>query len=99
MGLNAFYGWVKEDFNYQEDGFIPSPLKLPLSGNHWGIGAWLGGTVKFNRFSIEPFIGGGYQRFNVDGDAMWLTTTTNLLEMELSKKTWSIGGGFSIKFN
>jgi hypothetical protein len=96
MGLDAFYGWLSEDFNYRENS--PILLKLPLNGNHFGIGAWLGSTVKFNQLSIEPFVGGGYQRFNVDGDAIW-PANTSILEMELSKKTWSIGGGFSIKFN
>jgi hypothetical protein len=96
MGLNAYYGWLSEDFNYREGS--PNLVKLPLDGNHYGFTAWLGGTVKLDRFSVEPFIGGGYQKFSVSGNTLW-PTNTSALEMELSKKMWSLGGGFSIKFN
>jgi len=103
MGLNCFYGWVKEDFDFNMDVSAP-PLPLvsfisdaSLDGYHWGIGASLGGRVKFNRFSFEPFIGGGYENLNLDGDGFdgFLDAP---VEWDKTRKEWLIGGGFSIKF-
>jgi hypothetical protein len=98
MGLNFFYGWVKEDFTFDlaPTFGLSSVQKSSLDGDHWGIGASLGATVKFPGFSLEPFVSGGYQKFDVDGDGFG--TSWGLLEMDRLKKEWSIGGGFSIKF-
>ena len=98
MGLNFFYGWVKEDFEYNRMLAINN---TSLDGYHWGIGASLGGTVKFQRFSVEPFIGGGYQNMKLkgDGDISVYGPLGSVLEGDKTRKEWSIGGGFSIKFN
>jgi hypothetical protein len=99
MGLSFFYGWVKEDlkFIYNNSGPFSYTDKISLDGTHWGIGASLGGTVKFQQFSFEPFIGGGYQKLNLNGDG-FDSGTPALLEMDKTRKEWLIGGGLSIKF-
>jgi len=97
MGLNFFYGCVKEDFRFTYVDTFPSSLseKISLDGSRWGIGASLGATVKVQRFSIEPFVGGGYQKLNLSGDG---DRSGLLLDMDKLKKEWSVGGGFSVKF-
>ena len=97
MGLNFFYGWVKEDFRFTYVDTSPSSLseKISLDGSRWGIAASLGAMVKFERFSLEPFLGGGYQKLNLNGDG---DRSGLLLDMDKLKKEWSVGGGLSIKF-
>jgi hypothetical protein len=109
MGINLFYGWVKESFNASKLGMTILPLptnfydSISLDGYHWGIALSLGSTVKFQRFTIEPFFGLGYQALNLDGDGYRSATQVRLgfdrlLEMDKLMKDWSIGGGVSIKF-
>ena len=104
MGLNFFYGWVSEDFTFTYSNSLPFQYNddISLNGSHWGIGASIGGTVKFQRFTIEPFINGGWQKLNLKGDGERNTIgvgINNLWEMDKLRKEWFIGGGFSIKFN
>jgi hypothetical protein len=96
MGLNFFYGWVNEDLKFNSN-MITATEKLSLDGSRWGIGASLGATVKVQRFSIEPFIGGGYQKLDLEGDGI-RTGFSFLSEVDKLKKEWSIGGGFSVKY-
>jgi hypothetical protein len=98
MGLNFFYGWVKEEYN--STTYIFSD-KINLDGSRWGIGASLGGTIKFNRFILEPFLGGGYQAIRLSGDGSNPVYLGGPLayDMERSRRQWSIATGFSIKFN
>jgi hypothetical protein len=107
MGINLFYGWVKENFNASYTG---SPIflfprrfedSISLNGSHWGIGLSLGSTVKFQRYNIEPFFNLGYQKQDLNGDGDRITNLpfyNRSLEMDKLMKDWSIGGGFSIKF-
>lgn len=103
IGMNFFYGWVKEDFKIN---FISSAFnyndKISLDGNRCGIGASMGATVKLERFSFEPFLGGSYQKLNLNGDGFstwpfWGVPVSGY-EMDKLKKEWSIGGGLSIRF-
>lgn len=101
MGMSFFYGWVKEDFS---DGYSNSSGgnysdKISLNGYRWGIGASLGGTVKFQQFSLEPFIGGGYQQLKLNGNGDTNISYINFYDMSKRRNEWSIGGGLSIKFN
>jgi hypothetical protein len=101
MGFDFFYGWVSEDYKFTWPGVVLID-SFPLDGHRWGIGAFLGGTVKFQRFSLEPFINAGYQKLDLKGDGDRTAPSGaifNLLEMDKLRKEWSIGGGFSIKFN
>lgn len=53
--------------------------------------------MKFERFSIEPFVGGGYQKLKLNGDG-FETSTPCFIETDKLKKEWFVGGGLSIKF-
>jgi hypothetical protein len=110
MGLNFFYGWVKEDFKYDfetpgsdMDFYMRINSNTSLDGCHYGIGAWMGGTMKFERFSVEPFFGGGYQKLKMTGDGSITNifdygNAPHILDEDKARKEWSIGGGISIKF-
>jgi hypothetical protein len=100
MGLSIFYGYVKEDFTFNfNDGIVPTEDNTSLDGHHLGIGASMGATIKVQRVILEPFIGGGYHKLDIDGDGFSTSTTSgSLLEMEKLREYWSIGGGLSIKF-
>jgi hypothetical protein len=103
MGLNFFYGWVDEDYKLNTSpsgGGNPHLNKNSVDGSHWGIGGSIGGTVKFRQFSLEPFLGAGYQKLNLDGGGTQTGPTIPLrfYEMEKTRKDWSICGGVSIKF-
>ncbi len=95
MGVNVFYGWAKEDFSADVISLFE---RQSIDGYHWGIGASLGGTVKFQRFSVEPFIGGGYQKWDLDGRSFANLGPVAFLNMDKMRQQWSIGGGLSIKF-
>jgi hypothetical protein len=73
LGLNGFYGWMREDYEYCFNGLGGAPANFDnenstLNGSHWGIGASLGGTIKFKPITVEPFINGGWQQIKLDGD-------------------------------
>jgi hypothetical protein len=101
MGLNFFYGWVREDFKYTRYDLLGLAYTddISLDGSHWGIGASLGGTIKIPPITLEPFVNGGWQKLDLKGDGERTGTINNLWEMDKLRKEWSIGGGFSIKFN
>lgn len=100
MGLQPFYGWVREDFS---DTYIGGVLYLEkdisLTGYHWGIGGSLGGSVQFGSFTIEPFFNVGWQQLDLDGDGARTGTANDLWGMELSRSEWYIGGGCSFLFD
>jgi len=99
MGLNFFYGWVREDFKFSYGSSYTDDITP--DGSHWGIGASLGGTIKILPITLEPFINGGWQKLSLNGDGERTLSTgaiNNLWEMDKLRKEWSIGGGFSIKF-
>jgi hypothetical protein len=109
MGINLFYGWVKENFDASYTGltFLPLPNRfndsISLSGSHWGVALSLGGTVKFQQFTIEPFLNVGYQKQDLNGDGERIASPApgvfnRSLEMDKLMKDWFIGGGFSIKY-
>jgi len=100
MGLGFFYGWVEEDYEltHRTLGFTDD---ISLNGSHWGIGASIGGSVKFQRFTLEPFVNAGYQEFNLDGDgdSVGGGVITDFYEMDKIRREWSIGGGLSVLFD
>jgi hypothetical protein len=103
IGLSFFYGWVKEDYNFAyTETFIPGDnytLETSLDGHHWGINASMGSTFRLQRFSIEPFLGGGYRKISLKGDGYETFTTGYLdIDMDKSKEEWLMGGGLSILF-
>ena len=102
MGLNFFYAWGKAEFNYSEVNTAPSGFfyNTSFDGSRWGIGGWLGGTVKLERFSLEPFLGGGYQKTKGSwaGPGAGSGMGPFFLDINGVRNEWFIGGGFSIKF-
>lgn len=103
MGLGFFYGWVKEDFVFTYTTSSPSESTedISLYGSHWGIGVALGGSVTFQRITLEPFLNAGYQELNLagDGDRVAGGVITGLYEMDKIRREWFIGGGFSVLFD
>ena len=100
MGFTIFYSWVREDFEFNYSDIINSVNyidRVSLDGPRRGISASVGGTVKFQRFSLEPFVTGGYQRFDLAGDGINIIFNERI-EMDRSRKEWFIGGGLSILF-
>jgi hypothetical protein len=104
MGLAPFFGWVRQDFKFSQ---LTSALTgytddVSTDGYHWGIGASLGGTIKFKPITLEPFINFGYQQLHLkgDGDSVDLSgALTNLYDMSKDRDEWSIGGGLSVLFD
>src|SRR4030042_118389 len=101
MGLVPFYGWVKEDYTFK---YCTSYIdKTALHGDHWGIGASLGGTITLKPITLEPFINFNYQQLKLDDDGGERIdsagTVLNLFEMDSTRNEWSIGGGVSILFD
>ncbi|MGZ3493679.1 MAG: hypothetical protein ACXWM6_03160, partial [Thermodesulfobacteriota bacterium] len=95
-GLEFFYGRVTKDYE--------SPWGWPetesVDGPHWGMKVSVGGTVRFEKFSVEPFLGVGYQKWNLDGTGSIsaLNVLGNFTRMNEERKEWFTGGGFSVKF-
>jgi len=99
LGLNVFYGWVNEGYRFRESvvPFGGTLEHISVDGSNWGATVSLGGTVKLSRFSIEPFVSGGYRMLDLHGENGFRTTDL-VLSMDKLKEEWSIGGGFSIKY-
>jgi hypothetical protein len=100
MGLNPFYGWVvTHDFQQAVVGSFTDDISA--DGYSWGINTSLGGTVKFPRLALEPFINVGYRSLKLKGDGPKRSVTgvtTGLWEIEQNRSEWYIGGGFSVLF-
>ena len=103
MGLEPFYGWVREDFTYSLGSPAPAFTDdTSLNGSHWGIGGSVGASVQFDGFTMEPFINGGWQQIDLDGNGSEITSTGviwYLREMSLSRSEWYIGGGCSFLYD
>jgi hypothetical protein len=98
MGLEPFYGWVREDFSNTTVAFpAPSIEDVSLDGYRWGIGASLGGSVKFKQLTLEPFVNAGYQEMKLNGDGSEVVRALIMDVTELQRQ-WYIGGGFSVLF-
>ncbi len=108
-GLSIFYGWVSEEYDFDGGvdisglGSASSLINngISLDGNRWGIEASLGASWVCDRVTIEPFINGGYQRVNLDGDEDWSLLGIDVLAFDVDKEKdeWFVGGGFSLLFN
>ena len=97
MGLTPFLGWMREDFAYSDAGFFYNSDAISLDVWRWGIGGSLGGSIRFNSFTMEPFFNVGYQEYNLSGDgaSTFLGTLFNLTDMDLTRQEWYVGGGIS----
>ncbi len=99
LGLNVFYGWVNESYRFRESfgPVISTTERISIGGSDWGALVSLGGTVKFSRFSLEPFVSGGYRRLDLEGENGFRSIGFSL-SMDKLREEWSLGGGFSIKY-
>jgi len=95
-GFEFFYGKVTKDYE-SPSGW---PETESVDGPHWGMKVSLGGTVRFEKFSVEPFLGIGYQKWNLDGTGSIsaLNVLGNFTRMNEERKEWFTGTGFSLKF-
>ncbi|MBW1813670.1 MAG: autotransporter outer membrane beta-barrel domain-containing protein [Deltaproteobacteria bacterium] len=94
-GLNCFYGWA--DWDYKND-WMSGAIKesVSMDGDLWGIGLTLGGTIKIDPMTIEPFIGFAYQETNLDGDGDLLGVID--IEGDHERNQWLVTTGLSILF-
>lgn len=103
IGINGFYGWVREDLEYTYTTSAPyfDRYDISLDGSHWGIGVSVGGSMRFQRLTVEPFIVAGYEELALygDGDQEPIVGVISLYEMDLTRRAWFIGGGFSVLFD
>jgi hypothetical protein len=103
-GLNVFFGWVNWKGELNEYDFTGDWYSTQASGNgfHWGIVGSLGATVHIvPGFTMEPFVTGGYQHLDLDGDGEGIDTGAldELHEEESTRGEWHIGGGVSVLFD
>ncbi len=102
MGLDFFFGWVREDYEAYNPLSLPATADdISLDGSHWGIGGSVGAALKFQRLTLEPFVSAGYQVLDLDGDGTAAAAGTVILltDMEKQMSAWYIGGGFSVLFD
>jgi hypothetical protein len=106
MGLSFFYGWVGENFVFTQSNNTPPggnyTNDIDLNGYHWGIGGTLGGSVKFQQFTMEPFFNVGYQELNLNGGGGSVPIDGSYFDpwaMDLSRSEWYIGGGCSFLYD
>jgi hypothetical protein len=100
MGLNPFYGWIPvHDFKQIASAVVADDIST--DGHSWGISASVGGTLKFSRLQLEPFISGGYQSLTLNGDGPQRIggVTVGLWELDQDRSAWYVGGGFSILYD
>ena len=105
MGLSGFFGWAAEDqqeeYFHDDVGVDQYLTDYATDGFHWGIGASLGATMRFAQFAFEPFVNGGYQRLDLEGDGGFYDAGVldALLKRNESRSEWYVGGGMSILFD
>jgi hypothetical protein len=97
MGINAFFGWLNEDYSNTRMGIFPIFEDASLKGHRWGIGGSLGATVRvFKGLALEPFLAAGYQETMLDGNGT--TTSIGIARIDMDKTTqeWFTAAGLSI---
>jgi hypothetical protein len=101
LGMNFFYGWVREDYAYNTINLFGGPFieDVSLDGSHWGFGASMGTAVKLQHLTLEPFVGFGYQQINLKGDGLTSFFPTGKIEMDKATDEWLIGTGVSVQFD
>jgi hypothetical protein len=103
-GLNIFYGWVSAKNNelYRDDAGNVVITDSTSYGYHWGVGLSVGGTIRFNSITLEPFVNGGYQQLHLKGDGERVDSSFGLYELydeKLTRNQWFIGTGFSVLYD
>jgi hypothetical protein len=106
MGLGFFYGWVTEDFEFSMNEPFSDLFSddISLNGHHWGVGISLGGTVRLQRVTLEPFINAGYQEINLNGDGSRVgveggVRVNDRWDINKARREVFVGGGVSVLFD
>jgi hypothetical protein len=101
-GTNGFYGRMKLKTSYPySDLFGADEERWTSTGYHWGLNAYIGSTIMLNSVSLEPFINGGYQQYDLDGDGEYFSNGSWVFDydtVDYSQDKWFVGGGFSVLF-
>jgi hypothetical protein len=102
MGLEGFYGWATQDLTFSV--FSPpdtETVDISSHGSHWGIGASLGGSIRFKPVTLEPFVNAGYQSLDLSGDGGGFDNgvLTATFDRDDTRNQWYVGGGLSILFD
>jgi hypothetical protein len=98
-GLDLFYGWVNQEQGRTSSG--SSYLRnttTPIDGHHWSIGASLGGTVRFKRITLEPFVNAGYQVLDITGDGTRVSNgaLSDLTDYDENRQEWLVNAGVAL---
>ena len=103
-GFNAFYGWVKQGYNYDfHNSAAPgnAAFDTSLKGKHWGLGASLGLSMLAGATTFEPYIAGGLERCDLSGNGTSLSNgavTRLITDSALKKHVLSIGAGIALRY-
>jgi hypothetical protein len=103
-GFNAFYGWVKQGYNYDfHNSAVPgtAAFDTSLKGKHWGLGASLGLSMLAGATTFEPYIAGGLERYNLSGDGVSLSNgavTRLITDSALKRNVLSIVAGIALRY-
>ncbi|HTZ18654.1 MAG TPA: hypothetical protein VMB78_09490 [Dissulfurispiraceae bacterium] len=100
MGINAFYGWAREKYNFiGTSAGVPFSLEqVTPSGSHYGVLVALGGTMKIDKMTLEPYVKAGYQKLDIDSNSGTRPTSFQTLSVTKKIEETSIGAGVSVKF-
>ncbi|MCE5333741.1 MAG: hypothetical protein LLG06_04045 [Desulfobacteraceae bacterium] len=102
-GLEAFHGWVTEDYNETYGVTLPNGntyydprVAGSLTGSHWGILGSVGMTAKIFGVAVEPFVQAGWQRLKLDDSNAVVDFQS--LRLERERECTMAAAGFAIKF-
>jgi len=102
MGLEGFYGWATQDLTFSL--LFPTDtgtIDISSHGSHWGIGASVGGSIRFKPITLEPFVNAGYQSLDLSGDGGEFDNGVLMgtFGRDDTRNQWYVGGGLSILFD
>jgi hypothetical protein len=102
MGLEGFYGWAAQDLTFS----VLTPagtgtFDISSHGSHWGVGASVGGSIRFKPITLEPFVNAGYQSLDLSGDGGEFDNGVLMgtFGRDDTRNQWYVGGGLSVLFN
>lgn len=102
-GLTVFAGAAEESYSYVLPGTPATPstnFNAATGGTHWGGIAYFGATAKVCGITVEPFVYGGLQEWNMDsGNGASLDSDGPYIwTLNRVKKETLAGSGLSVLF-
>jgi hypothetical protein len=94
-GLNFFYGWRSNDYG-EYLPTVPAAEAYSMTGGHYGIRASVGALIKGAGASFEPYVAGGFERYDLSGSGYY--SAISIPTASLKNDIWSIGAGMSVRF-